>query len=132
LQPKRKRGAPYGNQNAVKHGFYSRKLDPADRLDLDIAAGVEGVDEEIALLRLQIRKAVSGGNVAHLVPLAKTALALEKLIRTRHLVLMEKRQTLKLAVESVLRNVLLPLGHDVVDSTATRYLSGRNRPDDIK
>jgi len=29
----KKRGAPKGNQNARKHGFYSKVLDEAERLD---------------------------------------------------------------------------------------------------
>ena len=32
-QVKKKRGDPKGNQNARKHGFYSRVLDEAERLD---------------------------------------------------------------------------------------------------
>ena len=40
----RKRGAPRGNQNARKHGFYSRILDQAERLDFEQATSVEGID----------------------------------------------------------------------------------------
>ena len=52
---KRKRGAPKGNQNARKHGFYSKVLDEAEQLDFELAAGVEGFDDEIALLRVKIK-----------------------------------------------------------------------------
>ena len=34
-------GAPRGNQNARKHGFYSRVLDEAQKLQLDQARDVE-------------------------------------------------------------------------------------------
>ena len=44
-----KKGAPYGNQNARKHGFYSAVLTDTEQHDIDIATGVEGLDEEIAL-----------------------------------------------------------------------------------
>jgi len=37
---KRKRGAPKGNRNALKHGFYSRALDEAEKLDLELATGI--------------------------------------------------------------------------------------------
>ena len=40
-----KRGAPKGNQNARKHGFYSRVLEEAERLDFKIASSVDGIDE---------------------------------------------------------------------------------------
>ena len=52
---KGKRGAPKGNQNARKHGFYSKVLDEAERLDFELATGVDGLDEEIALLRVKIK-----------------------------------------------------------------------------
>ena len=69
MPEKRKRGAPKGNQNAVRHGYYSKILNARDRSDLNTAADMEGVDEEIALLRFEIKKAISGGDVANLVPL---------------------------------------------------------------
>ena len=129
MEIKRKRGAPKGNQNAIKHGYYSRTFSPADRFDLDIAADMEGVGEEIALLRFEIKKAISGGDIKNLVPLVKATVALEKLIRTHHRIFLEKRNTLKLVVESVIRNVLLPLGPGVVDSAITRHVSGQSHPD---
>ena len=43
---KRKKGAQKGNQNARKHGFYARVLDEADKLDFQLAAGVDGIDDE--------------------------------------------------------------------------------------
>ncbi len=52
---KRKSGAPRGNQNARKHGFYSKVLDEAEQLDLEQATRVEGIDDEIALLRVKIK-----------------------------------------------------------------------------
>ena len=55
LKAERKRGAPKGNQNARKHGFYSKVLDEAEQLDFELATGVEGIDDEIALLRVKIK-----------------------------------------------------------------------------
>ena len=46
--PKRKRDAPRGNQDARKHGFYSRVLDEAEQLELKAAREIEGIDDEIA------------------------------------------------------------------------------------
>ena len=43
-----------GNQNARKHGFYSRVLDEAQKLQLDQARKVEGIDEEIAIMRVKL------------------------------------------------------------------------------
>ena len=52
---KRKRGAQPGNQNARKHGFYSKALGEAQRHEFRQAADVEGLDEEITLLRVEIK-----------------------------------------------------------------------------
>jgi hypothetical protein len=52
---KTKKGGQKGNQNARKHGFYSKVLDAAQKRELAIAIDVEGIDEEIALMRVKIR-----------------------------------------------------------------------------
>ena len=48
------RGAPPGNKNALKHGFYSRGLPKSDLQDLQ-SVDTKGLGDEIGLLRLQIR-----------------------------------------------------------------------------
>jgi len=55
FEDKRKAGAQPGNFNALKHGFYSQRFSPLEILDLENAM-VDGLDEEIALLRLTIRR----------------------------------------------------------------------------
>jgi|GEM_PF-6518470 len=52
---KKKRGAPEGNQYARKHGFYSHVLSESEQADYELATRVEGIDEEIALLRVKIK-----------------------------------------------------------------------------
>jgi hypothetical protein len=51
---KRNRGAQPGNQNARKHGYYSRVLTPEQENDLPVAALIDNVDHEIAVLRVKI------------------------------------------------------------------------------
>ena len=48
-------GAPRGNHNALKHGFYSRQFDTRDNTDLT-ETSQDSVDSEIALLRVNIRR----------------------------------------------------------------------------
>jgi len=55
---KRRRGGQPGNRNALKHGFYAKTLTEAERLDLQVAADIEGIDDEIALLRVKIKGAL--------------------------------------------------------------------------
>lgn len=50
----RKRGAQPGNQNALKHGFYSSRFKKIELDDLDVVNA--GVQDEIALLRISIRR----------------------------------------------------------------------------
>ena len=109
-QVKRKRGAPKGNKNAVKHGFYSRVLDEAEKLDFEAASGVEGIDEEIALLRVEIKKAISSGDDKALRSIVQATNALERLIRTRYKITSQERKGLREAIGTVLRDVALPLG----------------------
>jgi hypothetical protein len=51
-------GARPGNRNALRHGLYSGHLTPEEKLDLVAARAVEGVDEEIAVTRLMILRAL--------------------------------------------------------------------------
>jgi len=52
---KRKAGAQPGNFNALKHGFYSQRFSSLELHDLDTALA-DGLDDEIALLRITIRR----------------------------------------------------------------------------
>jgi len=54
-QPRRKRGAPIGNTNALKHGFYSRDIRKIESGDLD-ALTPEGLADEVVLLRIVLRR----------------------------------------------------------------------------
>ena len=52
---KRRRGGQPGNQNARKHGFYSRTLAPAQASELFHITNVESIDTEEAVFRLKLR-----------------------------------------------------------------------------
>ena len=54
---KRKPGGQPGNQNARKHGCYSKILSPEEQRLLTVAS-IPGIDAEIALLRARIRSLV--------------------------------------------------------------------------
>jgi hypothetical protein len=59
--PGRKRGAQPGNLNALKHGFYSRLFQEGEVLDLE-ARGIEGMLDEIAMLRVWTRRVMALGD----------------------------------------------------------------------
>lgn len=100
-------------RSTEKEGFYSRVLDEVERLDYELASGVNGIDDEIALLRVEIKKAISGGDVSNLQLLVKATNALERLIRTRYQITREQRRGLKEAISNVLKDIAIPLGINI-------------------
>jgi len=109
ISEKRKKGAQPDNKNAVKHGFYSKALHEAERLSLAEAVKVEGVDEEIALLRYTLAELVE--NYPDRIDLQlETASTISRLVRTRYLLSKEQKKSLKEAIARVLTEVAIPLG----------------------
>ena len=97
-------------KKSAKQSFYDQLFDTAEKIDFDRACGMDGIDEEIALIRLEIVKVVGGGDIANLRALVQATNALERLIRTRFAISRDQRKSLREAVGVVLRDVLLPLG----------------------
>jgi hypothetical protein len=104
-----KRGAPKGNQNARKHGFYSRALDEAEKVELEEAAYVEGIDDEIALLRVKLRDLIED-HPDRIDLHIEAANTIARLVRTRYQITREQKKSLKEAIAKVLTEVALPLG----------------------
>jgi len=118
-----KKGGQPGNKNAIKHGFYSKTLNDAEQTDFEKAAGIEGIDEEIALIRLEIKRALTGGDDTNLKIIVRATNALEKLIRTRYQISAAQRQGLKEAIGNVIRDIIIPLGINVSAAVLTKKLS---------
>ena len=108
-----KRGAPPGNQNARKHGFYSRVLDAEEQLDFEQATRVEGLDDEIAMLRVRI-KSILRHNPDNIKLIAQATNALAKLVSTRYNISKKDKKGLKEAINNVLKDVALPLGIGII------------------
>ena len=123
-ETKNKIGAQQGNLNALKHGFYSKVLKETAGYDFDSAIDVTGIDEEIALLRLEIRKAVSGEDERNLLLLVKAAGALERLVRTRYRISNAQRHTFREGVSNVIQGILVPLGTNVVNAIINKNING--------
>ncbi len=104
-----KRGAPPSNQNARKHGFYSKVLDEEEQLDFEKATRVEGLDDEIAMLRVRI-KSVLRHDPDNIKLIAQATNALAKLVSTRYNISKNDKNGLKEAINNVLKDVALPLG----------------------
>ena len=105
----RKKGAQKDNQNTRKHGFYSRALTEAEKVELEEASYVEGIDQEIALLRIKLRELVE--NQPDRIDLhMEAANTIARLVRTRYQISKEQKKSLKEAIAKVLTEVAAPLG----------------------
>jgi len=105
----RKRDPRKGRPSDGERGFYPRVLDEAEQIDFELAAGIEGLDDEIALLRMRIRSLLESEpeNIRYIVQATN---ALVRLVRTRYDISKEDRKGLKEAIGNVLREVAIPLG----------------------
>ena len=110
-----KKGAPIGNQNARKHGFYSKVLDETEQAKFELATKVEGIDNEIALLRVKIMSLLER-DPENIKLIIKATNTLEKLVRTRYNISKEDSKGLKEAISNVLKDVALPLGIGITSS----------------
>ncbi len=108
-EAKRKRGAPRGNQNARKHGFYSKVLDEAEQLDFELATGVDGIDDEITLLRVKV-KSILEKDLDNIKLIMQATNTLAGLVKTRYNITKEQKKGLKEAIGNVLKDIALPLG----------------------
>ena len=122
----RRRGAPEGNFNAFKHGFYSRRFRNGELDDLS-KSPPEALHDEIDMLRIITRRVVDmaeeGKSPDEILEfysfIALTTMRLSSLLRTQKL--LEKSEnttdTLLSALEKVIQERLKPYQR-VDDSTA--------------
>lgn len=104
----KRKGGPRG-KNGPKRGFYSRALDEAEELDFELAQGVEGIDDEIALLRVKIKSLLENDpeNVRLIMEATKT---LARLVMTRYRISSDQKKALSNAIGNVLKGLAIPLG----------------------
>ncbi len=90
-------------------GFYAVALSEAERLEMDVACRIEGVDDEIALLRVRLREmmAESPERIDLQLDLANT---IARLVKTRYQISSQQKKSLKAAITKVLEEVAVPLG----------------------
>lgn len=119
---KLKRGAQPGNDNAFKHGFYSKIMRKAEIPALEQAGSIQGLDNEIAIVRLKLRQLLKyDPNNLPLIFQANSNLA--KLLRTRNDLSPLQSDDLKKAIANVLRQVALPIGLNLSPEEETPFPS---------
>jgi hypothetical protein len=122
---KRKKGGQKGNRNNLKHGYYAKIFNDAERIDYCSAGGIEGIDEELALLRHEIKIAISGGDERNLLLLVKASTALDKLMRTRYQITSSQNKSLKDAIAGVVDDILVPMGVNFGSAILARKIGGQ-------
>ncbi len=63
--PKRQRGAQPGNHNARTHGFYAARLTPVELCQFWDIVNTEGLDPEIAAIRVKLRSSLEHDPANH-------------------------------------------------------------------
>ncbi len=106
---KRKKGAQPGNLNALTHGFYSKVLTEADKLELQEADSVEGLDAEISILRLKFSQLLVR-DPDNLDLMLRASAILARLVRVKHQLSPHQRKGLKQAIGNIVRDIGIPLG----------------------
>jgi hypothetical protein len=111
--PRNRRGAPKGNLNALKHGFYSQAFRSQEAADLDTIPAGDLLDE-IAMLRVAARRVFNlsqeEDNPDKLMDslnglgLASTRLA--GLMRTQKLLGSQQDQAAKIAISNALQEIM--------------------------
>jgi hypothetical protein len=108
-----------GRRKGSPGSFYSRALDEAERLELAEASHVEGIDEEIALLRVKLRELLA--EQPERIDLHfEAANVIARLVKTRYQITKDQKRSLREAIQKVLTEVAVPLGVGVGVKLASR------------
>ena len=102
------KGAP----RSSPQGFYGLALDEAERVGLEEAFNIEGLDDEIALLRVKLRavlEAQPDRTDLHF----EAANVIARLVKTRYQISREEKKSLEEGIQKVLTEIGLPIGAGV-------------------
>ncbi len=96
-----------------RRGFYGRVLGEAEKVALKEAVDVEGIDEEIAILRLKLRELIQNQPEKYDMHL-KVINSIARLVSIRYDISKEQRKSLKEAITKVLTEIAVPLGMKMI------------------
>jgi hypothetical protein len=104
-----KRRGSRSRDTDAQAGFYLRALNAAEQLELEDAWRVEGIDDEIALLRVRLRS-LAGQSPERIDLQLDLANAIARLVKTRYQISSQQKKSLKMAIAKVLEEIAVPLG----------------------
>jgi hypothetical protein len=109
VKKQEKKTVKKATEKTAKRGFYGPVLDESAELMLEDANGVEGLDQEIAVLRLTLRDII-GESPQDINLHLKTANTLARLVKVRYSISKEHKKNLKEAITKVITELAIPLG----------------------
>ncbi len=92
-----------------KPGFYAQALSEAEKLLLEEARGVEGLDEEIAMLRVKLRELIQTSPDRFDLHL-KVTNTIARLVGIHYDISKEQKKSLREAIMKVFTEIAIPLG----------------------
>ena len=135
VQEKRRRGGQQGNKNALKHGYYSKIFNGEDKHDYCLAGSVEGIDQEIALIRHVIKTVAKEKDEKSLSILVRATNSLNRLLRTRLKIQPFDEAALRRSLTKLINEVTLQAGITPISDVIGRNTGNqstnihRNEPD---
>jgi len=103
------KGKVKGSGKVSRREFYSRVLDEAERLEFEQASQIEGIDQEIALLRVKFMELLKN-HPDRIDQHFEAANIIARLVKIKYQISKEQKQSLKDAITRVLTEVAAPLG----------------------
>jgi hypothetical protein len=100
---------PNNKQNNPKPPFYQESLDSELQAIFIRAGSLEGVDDEISLMRFVIRRLLDN-DPENIKMLIASVDLLAKLVKIRYTITPEQKQSLREAIQNIINDVGIPLG----------------------
>ena len=99
---------PSGDSDTREHEFYLKVLGDSHKTAFDQAVNVQGLNGEIALMRVEIRSLIES-DPDNLKSVQSAVLALERLVRTRYYIGKNDKEGLSDRMNKLLKSIALPL-----------------------
>ncbi len=109
IQARKKRGPPFGNQNARVHGYYSKAPTPAEAEEVRREELAGGTSPDITLWKIRVRSIlVNDPENKQLLRRAMLGLALA--VKVFYKIDVNDQEALQTALRKVFREIFEPLG----------------------
>jgi hypothetical protein len=106
-------------REANQRGFYSRALDEAEKFELEEALHVEGIDDEIALLRIKLRELLE--EQPERIDLHfEAANVIARMVKTRYQITGKQKKSLKEGIQKVLTELATQIGVGIAIKAAVK------------